>query len=92
MADASNPAAAPVSTASGAAPVDGAPSASSPPARPLPTPEELLATFETLAAEHRVESQRISNLTAQLKGTENVDWSSWPVCWISITQSVAHTP
>lgn len=86
MADATNPAAAPVSAASGAAPVDGASSA---PARPLPTPEELLATFETLAAEHRVESQRISNLTAQLKGTEHVDWSSWPV---SITQSVAHTP
>lgn len=65
MADATKPAAAPAGAPSGSAPaVDGAA-----PARPLPTPEELLATFETLAAEHRIESQRISNLTAQLKGT-----------------------
>jgi hypothetical protein len=39
-------------------------------ARALPTPQELLATFERLRAEHQSESERISMLQAQLKGEQ----------------------
>lgn len=46
---------------------DGATS-STPAARKLPTPEEMLATFETLSREHKEEREKIENLTAQLRG------------------------
>lgn len=65
MADGGNT---PPAAANGDASSSSSSSSDSSSKRALPTPEELLATFESLRAEHQAESEKISLLSSQLRG------------------------